>query len=57
MGFGGEVVWLTFLFALIAAVSELINTMLFTYYFAAIFVAFSFTLVSVLIMRGGKNGC
>lgn len=47
---------MTFLFALIAAVADLINTMLFTYYFAAIFVAFAFTLVSVLIRKGGKNG-
>lgn len=47
---------MTFLFALIAAVSELVNTMLFTYYFAAIFVVFAFALVSVLTRRIGKNG-
>lgn len=47
---------MTFLFALMAAVFELIKTTLFTYYFAAIFVAFDFTLVSCLIRKVGKDG-
>lgn len=45
-----------FLSALIAAISDLISTMLFIYYFAAIFVAFSFTLVSYFVRKVGKNG-
>lgn len=45
-----------FLLALIAAIVELVKTTLFTYYFAAIFVAFAFTLVSYLVKKVGKDG-
>lgn len=44
-----------FLMALIGAVLELIHTRLFVYYFAAIFVAFSFVLIGYFIRRAGKE--
>lgn len=44
-----------FLMALIGAVAELFRTKLFIYYFAGIFVAFSFVLVGYFIRRVGKE--
>lgn len=44
------------MFALIDAVVELIKTSLFIYYFAAISLAFAFTLFSCFIRKVGKDG-
>lgn len=44
-----------FLLSLIGAVFELISTKLFTYYFAGIFVAFSFVIAGYLLRKMGKG--
>lgn len=40
---------------MIGAITELINTNLFTYYFAGIFIAFSFVVVGYMIRKFGKS--